>query len=812
MKAMTLDEKQMMDFDLLVSSENVHYETDLTIYFVLNGGLSVGCSNSVLSLAEKDFLIVNPYQLHSVELEEHCLAMRFLVNLGKISEFYDISELDFVGNSVEEESGQHMALRGLLEKCVAFYYGKRSNNGRILLKLNSLYYNIAELLISSFSVVKNRNVDADDREFDESLIQEMTRYVHMNYQSPVKLEDLAEHFFLSTAYISRFFKKKLGINFTKYLTDIRLDEAVKRLETTDKTLTWIAMDCGFPNLVSFNAAFKNRYQMSPKEYRASLPRIRPGETEENMDSNQAEFHLLEYFEESKNLIEDDYEEMEQIEADTGHYTILTKNWNKMINIGGVSLLLQKEMQDHTVFLCKTLGCEYVRIWDLYEKRMHINAGNKSGKYNFNRLDACLDFLTEHNIMPYMELGFKPFILLKNFEEYTFAEEREIPFRGPEEYGGFVRSLLMHLVNRYSLRQVSAWIFEVWCDPRWFPEGDASEYIAYFEQAYQAVKEVSPHSRVGGAYDRSYGIISFESFIQQWSSRNIQPDFLSVYCYESLIRDVTPEDGGRWIHDAEEKKNFRIEAYLRSRKQILMNYGMTMPVYSSEWNFTVINANVMNDSRFKGAYMMKKIMNLYQDLDLLGYWFGTDFFVDEDEAPMLLNGRCGLITHQGICKPAYWAVRMMNRLEDYLLKKTDNAMVTMDDFDSYVIACHNFKELDIQYYVQEERDVTIESIPHLYDNNKSLIMKITITGVKNGIYHIKTRVVNSQYGCVQDEWIRMGNIAFLTAADVEYIDHMSRPHITISEQAVTDHTLRFTTKLEPQEIQSIHAFRYMEETL
>ena len=48
----------------------------------------------------------------------------------------------------------------------------------------------------------------------------------------------------------------------------------------------------------------------------------------------------------------------------------------MINIGGIYLLLQKEIQDHTLFLCKTLGFEYVRIWDLYETRMHINAGNR----------------------------------------------------------------------------------------------------------------------------------------------------------------------------------------------------------------------------------------------------------------------------------------------------------------------------------------------------------------------------------------------------------------------------------------------------
>ena len=196
--------------------------------------------------------------------------------------------------------------------------------------------------------------------------------------------------------------------------------------------------------------------------------------------------------------------------------------------------------------------------------------------------------------------------------------------------------------------------------------------------------------------------------------------------------------------------------------------------------------------------------------MMGYWFGTDQFAEDDDAPMLLNGRCGLITHQGICKPAYWAILMMNRLEDYLLKKTEHTMITRNEFGSYVIACHNYKPLDIQYYVQNEMDVRIESIPHFYENETQLTLNITITGVKNGKYHIKTRVVNSQYGGVQDEWIRMGKVAFLTQADVEYIDHMSRPHITIAEQVVTDQVLRFSVKLEAQEIQLIHAFRYMEE--
>lgn len=698
MSGIALDANALMDFELLTGSEDAHYEANLAIYFVLMGKLTVHLSEEMLVLSENDFLIVSPFQTHSICLDESSLTVRFLVNLGKISEYYEVSQLDFLGNSVEEESGQHLALRRLLEKCTAYYYGKKTGNGRVLLKLNSLYYEIAELLISAFSVARKPGIN-EGKVSDEMLVREITGYIHLNYQSTLRLDDLAEHFFLSSAYISRFFKKKMGENFTKYLTGIRLHEAEKKLKAGDATLTRIAMDCGFPNQAAFNTAFREKYHMNPKAYRESMLERKQDIALGTGNSSQPEMQLLEYFEARKTLTEDVYEDVKVVDADADQYEILTKNWNKMISIGGVYLLLQREMQDQVLFLCKTLGFDYVRIWDLYDKRMHINASGKNGRYNFSRLDKCFDFLVENQIKPYIELGFKPYVLVKDYEKFTFDEERKIWFDNPEEYGDFVRKMLIHMVNRYGVQQVSSWIYELWGDPRWFHENDGSEYIAYFEQAYQAIKTMTPLAGVGGAYDRSYGVISFERFIQQWSLRSIQPDFVSVYCYGSLIRDVALEEleSAGNIIDSDAVRNFGIKEYIRLRKEILIRNGMRVPLYVSEWNYTVINANVVNDSIFKGAYMMKSIMDVYQETDLLGYWFGTDLFVDEDEEPMLVNGRCGLITHQGICKPAYWVLWMLNRLEPYVLQKTSNMIITRNAFDSYIIACHNYKDLDIQFY-------------------------------------------------------------------------------------------------------------------
>lgn len=57
---------------------------------------------------------------------------------------------------------------------------------------------------------------------------------------------------------------------------------------------------------------------------------------------------------------------------------------------------------------------------------------------------------------------------------------------------------------------------------------------------------------------------------------------------------------------------------------------------------------------------------------------------------------------------------------------------------------------------------------------------------------------------------MGRILFPTASDVKYIDHISRPRVTIVEQMVKDNTLTVNVEMEPQEIQMIHIFRQYEE--
>ena len=66
------------------------------------------------------------------------------------------------------------------------------------------------------------------------------------------------------------FAKTFHCNFSKYLNGVRLNYAVGALENTQDTITNICLECGFESQRTFNRVFKERYKITPREYRKKI--------------------------------------------------------------------------------------------------------------------------------------------------------------------------------------------------------------------------------------------------------------------------------------------------------------------------------------------------------------------------------------------------------------------------------------------------------------------------------------------------------------------------------------------------------------
>jgi len=104
---------------------------------------------------------------------------------------------------------------------------------------------------------------------NHALIEQLENYIQNHYQrKDMSLLLLAEHFNLTTGYISKVFKRYRQVNFKDYLTECRITKAVEILEETPYIrIVDLAEQVGYDNARSFTRNFKKITHFSPSEYK-----------------------------------------------------------------------------------------------------------------------------------------------------------------------------------------------------------------------------------------------------------------------------------------------------------------------------------------------------------------------------------------------------------------------------------------------------------------------------------------------------------------------------------------------------------------
>ncbi len=118
--------------------------------------------------------------------------------------------------------------------------------------------------IGKLNLVEKSSVGSND------LIYQTVSYISANFKKKFSLEEMAKDLGVSKYVLSRLFSKTFHRNFNQYLNDARLNYACHRLENTSDSITNICLDSGFESQRTFNRVFKERYKISPSDYREYL--------------------------------------------------------------------------------------------------------------------------------------------------------------------------------------------------------------------------------------------------------------------------------------------------------------------------------------------------------------------------------------------------------------------------------------------------------------------------------------------------------------------------------------------------------------
>lgn len=118
-------------------------------------------------------------------------------------------------------------------------------------------------MISNQIVVQQQNAEPP-------VIIKAKQFIQEHQTDDLSLGDVAKAVNTSTFYFCKMFKKYTGLNFTNYLSRLRIEKAKNLLLNPNLRVSEIAYEVGFQSLTHFNRVFKKIIGQSPTEYRSQL--------------------------------------------------------------------------------------------------------------------------------------------------------------------------------------------------------------------------------------------------------------------------------------------------------------------------------------------------------------------------------------------------------------------------------------------------------------------------------------------------------------------------------------------------------------
>ena len=98
-------------------------------------------------------------------------------------------------------------------------------------------------------------------------LQQIKDYLDFHYPETIRLDDLAETFYINKFYLTRIFREQFGVSINAYLLSLRITHAKQLLRFTDFSIEKIGIQCGMKDANYFSRMFKKVEGISPGEYR-----------------------------------------------------------------------------------------------------------------------------------------------------------------------------------------------------------------------------------------------------------------------------------------------------------------------------------------------------------------------------------------------------------------------------------------------------------------------------------------------------------------------------------------------------------------
>src|SRR5688500_7475048 len=324
-----------------------------------------------------------------------------------------------------------------------------------------------------------------------------------------------------------------------------------------------------------------------------------------------------------------------------------------------------------------LGFRYVRFHGLLSDDVGtVVEHNDELLYSFFNADQIVDFLLSIGMRPFVELSFMPTALASGPKTVFHYRGNVTPPKDYKQWSTLIHRLVTHWVDRYGIREVAQWFFEVWNEPnlRAFWTGTQKDYFKLYRVTADAIKKVDPSLTVGGpATARDEWI---EEFLEFCEAAKVPVDFVTTHHY--------PTDAlGHEDDDTETQLANSQRGRLREWAQDTRRRAGTLPVYYTEWNSSSNPRDPRHDEPYAAAFVAKTALEASDLVQGYSFWTFSDIFEENYFPSVPFHGGFGLLNLHGIAKPTYRAFELLHKLGNERLlvdglHQTVNAWITREN--------------------------------------------------------------------------------------------------------------------------------------
>lgn len=358
---------------------------------------------------------------------------------------------------------------------------------------------------------------------------------------------------------------------------------------------------------------------------------------------------------------------------------LNSMFKECVGAGRANEGLRADWQQQLAYVHQQCGFKYIRMHGLLTDDMAVYTEDNKGNpvYNYMYVDALYDYLVSIGMKPFVELGFMPNALASGNKTIFWWRGNVTPPKDYNKWEGLIKNLVQHFTDRYGVEEVNSWYFEVWNEPNLSPgfwSSTQEEYFKLYDYTVRAVKSVNKNYKVGGP--GTAGAAWVPEIIAHCAKNNIPIDFISTHSYgvgQGFLDEYG--NGGTVLS----KDEFAVSGdVINSRKQIENSAIKNLELHYTEWSASYTPADPIHDSYHEAAYILEKIKQVGKAANSMSYWVFTDIFEEPGPRYTPFHGGFGLLTIQGLNKPAFYAYQYLNRLGSIELENKDTRSFTCKD--------------------------------------------------------------------------------------------------------------------------------------